>query len=334
MKSPRTSLALAVAGVLVACEAPVTAPEPEVPLAPSLSIQSTAGFATAGGLTLLASGGDLQSFVDNANAALAARGAAVMIHHAEWIDGSGDTDAAKIVFANNRTLRLTSRWVPGDPRRGAAGPDLTQGSFPFFQVANGTIATEAIIDGTFDTWNGVGCSNLTVNKVAIPAAVFPSAILSLGGFANDAFAADISTIGWLPGPIFDAILGSGASANVLGVTFTFVWLAAPGVPSDIDNDHNNDTALKEVWYNDAFTWTDAGGGPFDPDVDIETVALHENGHTLELGHFGKLTARFAKKGLRIQASPRAVMNATYIGSLRSPLRTDRAALCGFYGSWN
>ena len=60
MKSPRTSLALAMAGVLVACEAPVTAPEPEVPLAPSLSLQSTAGFATAGGPALLASGGDLQ----------------------------------------------------------------------------------------------------------------------------------------------------------------------------------------------------------------------------------------------------------------------------------
>ena len=326
MRLPHRALALGLACLVAACEAPVTTPDTDA--APSFSLQSSA----AADLTLLASGGDLQSFVDNANEALAASGSPILIHHAEWMDGRGDTDAEKIVFANNRTLRLSSRWVSGDPRRGATGSDLTQGSFSPFQFAD-AVATEPIVDNTFDTWNALRCSKLQVNKVGIPAGVFPSAILGLFGFVNDPFAADISTVGWLPGFIFDAVLGPGASGSVLGVTFTFIWLDASGVPSDVDNDGRNDTALKEVWYNDAFTWSDASPGLFDPEIDVETVALHENGHALELGHFGKLTAHINKKGLRIQASPRAVMNATYIGTLRAPLGTDNAAMCGNYSSW-
>ena len=84
-----------------------------------------------------------------------------------------------------------------------------------------------------------------------------------------------------------------------------------------------------MWYNDAFTWTSTGSGG----IDVETVALHENGHALELGHFGKLTASVKKGALKIQAAPRAVMNATYIGPYRAPAGTDNASYCGNFASW-
>ncbi len=337
MPALRKVLLLASVCAFVACDGPVTAPTPESSVAPPTPSAASDGAGAAaqfaGGLTVLASGTDLQSFVDAANARLAALGARFTIHHAEWIDASGNTNAAKIVFANDRTLRLGSRWVPGDPRRGATGADLTEGSFAPYAVANGAIPTEAIVDATFDTWNAVSCSNLRVDKVSIPSGVFPSAILSLPGYTSDPFAADISTIGFLPGWLFDAVLGPGASGSVLGVTFTSVWVDIDGNPTDIDHDHRDDTAFKEVWYNDDFLWTDQGGTVFDPFVDIQTIALHENGHAVELGHFGKLTAHYTKKGLRIQASPRAVMNATYLGTLHRPRGTDIAAMCSDYGSW-
>ena len=56
-----------------------------------------------------------------------------------------------------------------------------------------------------------------------------------------------------------------------------------------------------------------------PGIDVETVALHENGHSLELGHFGP--------------PPAAVMNPVYAGMRQSPLAIDHAGSCAVWGSW-
>jgi hypothetical protein len=102
------------------------------------------------------------------------------------------------------------------------------------------------------------------------------------------------------------------------------------IPSDIDRDGNLDYAFAEVWYNNAFTWTLSG---FGGDADVQTVAFHENGHALGLGHFGKIHATFSPFGGRLHVSPRAAMNAIILGTLRGPLGTDNAALCGYYANW-
>jgi len=52
---------------------------------------------------------------------------------------------------------------------------------------------------------------------------------------------------------------------------------------------------------------------------VQTVALHENGHSLELGHFGP--------------PPTAVMNPVYGGIRRSPYPTDDAGMNAVWGSW-
>ena len=65
-------------------------------------------------------------------------------------------------------------------------------------------------------------------------------------------------------------------------------------------------------------------------IDIESVALHEHGHALELGHFGKI-AGDPKTG-KLHVSPRAVINAAHVGPLRSLLGTDKAAFCGTYAN--
>ena len=62
----------------------------------------------------------------------------------------------------------------------------------------------------------------------------------------------------------------------------------------------------------AFTWADDGVSHFD----IETVALHEAGHGLSQGHFGKIHGTVANG--KIHFSPRAVMNAAYSGVQRAP----------------
>lgn len=277
-------------------------------------------------------------YLAGVNASLEAGGTPYRVARAEFLVARDPGHAAgQTVFALDRELRLTSRWVPGDSRRAGAGTVLRYAHFAPLMSANAgpaapRVDATAAVDASFGTWDSRTCTTLDLEKVALPPSVIPSVMLAVPGFTNNPFLADINTLGFLPGSIFDAVLGSGSASNVLGVTFTFIWGAnTPGgfVPSDIDGDGRDDTAFKEVWYNDAFRWSRAGGG-FDP-VDIESVALHENGHTLELGHFGDIFRTDANGKLHV--SPRAVMNAAILGRLREPLGTDNAAYCGVFATW-
>lgn len=261
-------------------------------------------------------------YLESLNGELAAAGATYTVHRIEWSGLPGvNLAAGNIVFANDRELRLESRWLPGDVRRLADGNNLTYAVFVPLAFAPGVPGNvEGVLDAAFDTWGSVKCSQLPVVKRTLAGNIFPSAILGIGGFIQDPFAADISVIGWMPGALFDAVLGPGASQFVLGLTFSFAF------PTDLNGDGRIDTAHKEIWYNDAFTWTTSGGP-----TDIETVALHETGHALELGHFGKIHGTLAN--LKLHISPRAVMNAIVLGTLREPLGPDNAAYCGNYASW-
>ncbi|MGH7447173.1 MAG: hypothetical protein ACRELT_06415 [Longimicrobiales bacterium] len=268
-----------------------------------------------------------QEYIHRVNERLAAEGKGLAIARAEWLLAPGSRARMSTVFAADRQLRLDTRWVPGDPRRDAAGNNLTHATFLPLALANGVTHATAAIRSSFETWEALPCFQLDLIERQLAPNIFPSAVLAIAGFSNDPFAADISTVGFLPPFIFDAVLGPGASEFVLGVTFTFVFIAGPGGPaSDIDGDGRDDTALKEIWYNDGFSWTTTGGSG----IDIETVALHENGHALELGHFGRIAVNRANM---LTVSPRAVMNAIILGTQRSLLGTDEASLCGEFGNW-
>lgn len=277
----------------------------------------------------------LQDRMTAINDYLESSGLSVRIQKAEIsFATNAPADAASIVFANDRTLRLSSRWVPGDPRREADGDNITYVVDQTFRMANasgGKINSEPALDAAFSTWDGLECSNVDLVKRA-DTDPNPNFVLALFGLADistaNPNAADITTTGFLPGFVFD-ILAPGGSQFILGVTWTLIFVDQNG-PTDIDGNGYFDTGLKEVWYNDAFTWTDTGVGN---DVDIETVAFHENGHAMELGHFGKVHATFSPQGGRLHVSPRAAMNAFILGTLREPLGTDNASYCGIFGAW-
>ncbi|MCC5940876.1 MAG: hypothetical protein JJU37_04985 [Balneolaceae bacterium] len=234
----------------------------------------------------------------------------------------GSFQAGQTLFANDRAKLLASQWVPNDARRNADGNNLTYLNFTPYMVANGTINAEPSIDSSFETWNNLQKnSGPDLVKIDWDGATNPSAIVNVGLPFGDIFEGDIVTMGFLPGFIFDAILGPGASGGVLGVAFTFTWL-------DADGNATNEVALKEIWYNDAFAWsTDGTPGT----IDIESVALHENGHALGFDHFGRIAIVNANG--RLNVSPRAVMNAAYIQPQRELLGTDKASYNQVYGSW-
>jgi hypothetical protein len=61
------------------------------------------------------------------------------------------------------------------------------------------------------------------------------------------------------------------------------------------------------------------------------VALHESGHGLSQGHFGKAFGTDANG--KIHFSPLAVMNAAYSGVQQDLKGSDNAGHCSVWASW-
>src|SRR6185436_1764277 len=97
--------------------------------------------------------------------------------------------------------------------------------------------------------------------------------------------------------------------TILALSVTFVFVGPDGTPTDVNHDGYLDTAANEIYYNAGFSWLLGSS----QGIDLETVALHELGHSLGLGHVGPPLE--------------AVMNPVYAGVNRSLRPLDHAALC-------
>lgn len=258
------------------------------------------------------------------NAELAARGLTIRAEAIQYFTiGEGRP--------SDRIHQQEFRWVPGDPRRLADGTNLTY----LVDQSDGATAsgltnaqTEAAIDRAFATWSAEKClQKVTLVKRADSGAdpdIFDW-FYGFGGF-GDPFLADIVNAGWLPRAYFEAVGGPGGGRGILAFSVSFIFTDANDNPTDINNDNYLDTALNEVYYNDNFGSPagDRAGNPWGinillPGIDVETVALHENGHSLGLGHFGP--------------PPDAVMNPRYAGINHEPDPSDHAGMCAVYSKW-
>lgn len=277
---------------------------------------------------------DIQTMVAAANAQLAADGKAYRIEMAETIGNLDANEAGQTILFNNRgNRRLAFDFVPGDPRRAALGTGDPGTNITWASDAvnlTGDIAGTgelSEIRAAMATWENVTCSTLPLtDRGDIP--VDLGAVQAIFGFGGTGgVAADVQHAGFLP-PGFFLLLGS---ANILGVTFTFIWVDGLGNPTDIDNNGFGDAAFREIYYNDGFTWeTDPADQPGDGRFDIQTVALHEAGHGLSQGHFGR--GAIGSNG-KLIISPLAVMNAGYIFGQQQLAGTDTAGHCDNWGSW-
>ncbi len=288
-----------------------------------ISMAALGAFFVAG--PALAQDDGLAARVADINKKLKARGLNIAVEQIEFFTiGAGRPSV--------RIHQQPFRWVPNDERRLADGEDITY----LVDQSDGATAsglsnaqTEAAIDSALATWDAHRClKKVDLVKRADGGAdpdIF-DAFFGFGGF-GDPFLADIVNAGWLPRAYFEAVGGPGGGRGILAFSVTFIFVDdVTGVPTDINGDNYLDTALNEVYYNNTFgqAGTDRVGNPWGidvalPGIDVETVALHENGHSLELGHFGP--------------PPAAVMNPVYAGIRHTPLAIDGAGMCAVWSSW-
>ena len=243
----------------------------------------------------------------------------VSILMAEYLTSGEDGEMGNIVyFSDKGNKQLTADFVPEIQEFFNRTTDLfyyVDDNRPSNDLDVGV--TNAAIDRAMSTWNEVTCSDLGLTEIPYDgrATGFVSAILGFGG--STLYVADVVHAGWLPAEFFD-ILRPGGSKSILGVTFTIIYTG-----SDFDNNGKADVAWREIYYNDAFSWSDGSG------IDVETIALHEAGHGLSQAHFGKLFQN--RSGFHF--APRAVMNAGYTGVQTSINATDNAGHCSNWAEW-
>jgi hypothetical protein len=223
------------------------------------------------------------------------------------------------------------RWVANDPRRLADGDKITY----LVDQSDGKTAsgltsaqTEFAIDRAMDTWQAQApLSNVDLVKRA-DTGEDPDIYDSFFGFGKlgNPFLADIVNAGWLPRAFFEEAGGPGGGRGILAFSVTFIFTEDDGTPTDINGDNYLDSALNEVYFNDTFgkKGTDRAGNPWGidillPGIDVETVALHENGHSLGLGHFGP--------------PPDAVMNPVYAGIRHDPFAADLSGMKAIWSTW-
>jgi len=251
------------------------------------------------------------------NAQYEAGGSNIRVGKAEYITSDSSGEIGQIVFFNDRVKQLGDHFVPGDPRRGGRTNitytvDQTEGAIDGLTVAQ----TTGAIDRAMTTWQNVNCSTIPLTRLPNPVGDIGVIEFLNGLGGSPLIAADIAHTGWLPTGILNP--------QVLAVTFTFIFVSG-GVPTDIDNNGRLDVAFREILYNDASMWG------INANIDVETVALHEAGHGLSQGHFGKAFVTLSNGKLHF--SPRAVMNAAYSGIQQNINGTDNGGHCSIWGSW-
>lgn len=225
--------------------------------------------------------------------------------------------------------QLVQDFVYDDPRASwRTGPGVHYG------IKSGNLSNDANLSDAIggmrlavDTWDDQTCSNMLLveNNVDATSPGLVQYFFNTGVITLAFTQADVTQVGFLDGTEFPYFA---QNPNVLGVAFTLTWVDENGNPTDIDNNGKSDVAIREVYYNDDFEWSDAEDTPAGT-IDFPTVAIHEMGHGFSMAHFGVISR---KKG-ELTASPRAIMNAIYGGKLREPAGRDVGSHCSNWAQW-
>ncbi len=257
--------------------------------------------------------------------------------------------------AAGSTIRLDYPWMfvvgPGtDPfgrlRSGERWPMSTPGYIldeSDYTTDVPAADVDATLEAAYDSWNDVAYAGLEAVRQPDPGGNFDVLDGTYDGMGNCVFLFDVTSPnldlgaglifpesdivvgGWVSPNYFSQCLGS---SDIIAVTWTFFDV-------DSNGDGYRDRLYVEQFYNPDFTWVTSGSMFLDPTggVDLQSIAVHENGHAHGLDHFGGPINQqpFTLKPNGRVFNPEAVMNPFYLFGEKRDLRpTDVAGFLTMY----
>ena len=243
------------------------------------------------------------------------------------------------------------QWVENDARRHGDDGLTLYYRIDLTELPPGVSAakTEAAIEAAVATFEGQRCG-MTLDLVRVDADPgmdfgFVQHAVGMGGAA--APRADITFAGWLPASFMAAAGVPGSFGVALPAAWqtdgSLAWGLEVWDPdrsfTDVNRDRKHDLFATEIYFNRDWNYVTDDKELADTlfYIDVQTIATHELGHALGMGHFGRSTVILDANGqfvdLYVNPHSASLMNTSSFYQKRDLSGSDVASFCQLYANW-